>query len=64
MAVTARFTAPLQVVDTPEMRTRIKAISDIEGISQAQVCRELHEAAIDEREEQSKDRFPAWAEQA
>ena len=50
MAVEAKYTAPLQVVETPEMRDRIKAIADAERISQAQVARELHEMAIAERE--------------
>jgi hypothetical protein len=58
MAVEAKYTAPLQVVETPEMRTRIKAISDRERISQAAVARSLHELAIDEREQQSREKFP------
>lgn len=57
MAVEAKYTAPLQVVETPEMRTRIKRISDIEKVSQAQIARELHEIAIDQREAQSRERF-------
>lgn len=54
MAVEAKFPGPpLQVLDTPEMRARIKDIADREKISQAQVCRELHAIGIDQREEQS-----------
>lgn len=54
MAVEAKFPGPpLQVLDTPDMRARIKAISDREKISQAQVCRELHALGIEAREEQS-----------
>lgn len=56
MAVEAKYTAPLQVVETPEMRDRIKAIADAERISQAQVARELHEMAIAERERISAER--------
>lgn len=53
MAVTAQYEKPLQVSETAEMRARIKAISDREKISQAQVCRELNAMAIEERERQS-----------
>lgn len=53
MAVTARFTAPIQVVETPEKRDRIKAIADREGISQAQVVRDIIEIGIETREQQS-----------
>lgn len=56
MAVTAKYSKPLQVVETPEMRERILAIADAEKISQAQVCRELHELAIDDRERLSRER--------
>ena len=56
MAVEAKYTAPLQVVETPAMRDRIKAISDAEGISQAQVARELHEHGIEWREALSRER--------
>lgn len=41
MAVTAKYTQPLQVVETPETRARIIAIADKRGVSQAQVIREL-----------------------
>ena len=58
MAVTAQYTQPLQVVETPEMRKRIRAIADREGISQAQVARELHDRAIVWREKQSLKNFP------
>jgi hypothetical protein len=59
MAVEARYTAPLQVVETPEMRERIKAISDRERISQAQVARELHEHGIMWREQLCRERTGA-----
>lgn len=59
MAIEAKYTQPLQVVETPEMRERIKVIADREKISQAQVARELHEAAIADRERLSLERFPA-----
>lgn len=57
MAVEAKYTAPLQVVATPEMRDRIKAIADAERISQAQVMREILEAHIGVREQQSRSQF-------
>lgn len=41
MAVEAKFTQPLQVVETEEMRNRVRAVSDEEKISQAQVIREI-----------------------
>ena len=53
MAVEAKYTQPLQVVETPETRDRIKAIADRERISQAQVIRELIAVALPAREEQS-----------
>ena len=56
MAVTAKYADPLQVPETPEMRARIKAVADAEGISQAQVCRELFALAIDQRERLSRER--------
>jgi hypothetical protein len=58
MAVKAKYTQPLQVVETPEHRDRITAISDREGISQAQVIRDLIESGLDEREAQSLRNFP------
>jgi hypothetical protein len=57
MAVTARYEKPLQVVETGEMRARIKAISDAEKISQAQVCRDLFAIAIEQREQASRERL-------
>ncbi len=57
MAVEAKYTQPLQVVETPLMRERITAIADREKISQAQVIRELIAAAIDEREVQSVEKY-------
>lgn len=53
MAVTAKYTSPIQVVETEQMRRRIKIIADREGISQAQVLREIHEYGIEWREAQS-----------
>ena len=52
----ARFTSPIQVVETPPMRDRIKRIADAEGISQAQVIREMNAYGIDWREELSRIR--------
>lgn len=57
MAVEAKYTAPLQVVETPEVRERITAIADREKISQAQVIRELIAAGLPERERASIERF-------
>lgn len=57
MAVEAKFSGkPLQVVETPEMRERIKAISDTEKVSQAQVIRDMIEHGIDWREQVSRER--------
>lgn len=53
MAVQARYTAPIQVVETPLTRDRIVKIADREGISQAQVIREIIAAGIDSREQRS-----------
>jgi len=50
MAVKAKYTQPLQVVETPETRDRIKAIADREGISQAQVIREVLADGLPARE--------------
>lgn len=50
MAIRAKYTQPLQVVETPETRDRIKAIADREGVSQAQVIREIIAAGLPERE--------------
>lgn len=58
MAVEAKFTAPLQVVETEEMRARIKAISDAEKVSQAQVIRDILAAGIEAREQASPARTP------
>jgi hypothetical protein len=56
MAIKKKYVKPLQVVETQEMRDRIAAIAEREEISQAQVCRELHAAAIDAREKLSLKR--------
>lgn len=55
MALRARFTKPIQVVVTPAVADRCKAIADREGISQAQVYRDCIGAALPERERQSVD---------
>lgn len=57
MAVEARYTAPLQVVETREKRDRIVAIAEAEKISQAQVIREIIEAGLEAREELSRERM-------
>lgn len=57
MAVSAKFTAPLQVVETPEMRARVKAVADAEGISQAEVLRDMNRHAIEWREQLSRERL-------
>lgn len=56
MAVEAKYTAPLQVVETEEMRERVKAIAEAEKISQAQVIREILADGIKAREQVSRDR--------
>lgn len=56
MAVHAKYTAPLQVVETKEMRDRIVAIAEREDISQAQVIREILADGIEERERVSQVR--------
>lgn len=57
VAVEAKYTAPLQVVETEEMRDRIRAIADGEKISQAQVIREILAAGIVVREQESHERL-------
>lgn len=57
MAVSAKFTAPLQVVETPEMRERVKVIADAEGVSQAEVLRDMNRYAIEWREQVSRERL-------
>lgn len=59
MAVEAKYTQPLQVVETPQMRERITVIADREKISQAQVIREILARGIDERELESVEKFGA-----
>jgi len=51
MAVTAKFTAPLQVVETQEKRDRVVALSDKLGVSQAQVIRDALDIALPQLEE-------------
>lgn len=55
MAVKAKYTAPLQVVEEQEMRDRITAIAEAEGISQAQVVRDMNRHAIEWRERESRE---------
>jgi hypothetical protein len=50
VAIEAKYTHPLQVVETEEMRDRIKAVADREKISQAQVIRDILAAGIEARE--------------
>lgn len=47
-----KYTQPLQVVATPEMRDRVKAIADRRRISQAAVIREALEVGLPELERQ------------
>lgn len=53
----AKYTQPLQVVETQETRDRIVAIADREGVSQAQVIRELIADGLEAREALSVQRF-------
>lgn len=46
----SQYEGPLQVVETPAMRDRIRAIAAREKISQAQVVRDILRAGIDARE--------------
>jgi hypothetical protein len=57
MAVKAKYSAPLQVVESPEMRDRIMAISAAEDISQAQVIRDILAHGIQWREEVARERL-------
>lgn len=61
MAVTARFTAPLQVVAEQSLKDRCKRIADAEGISLAQVYRDILWAGIAAREARSTQRVGAQA---
>lgn len=56
VAIAKKYTQPLQVVETQEMRDRVVAIAEAEKISQAQVFRDMHEYAIAWREEVSRGR--------
>lgn len=56
MAVTARFTAPLQVLEEQAMRDRITAVADAEGISQAEVIRDILRHGVSWREQLSAER--------
>lgn len=57
MAVSAKYTAPLQVVETPEMRDRVKAIAEAEKVSQAEVLRDMNRHSIEWREALSRERL-------
>lgn len=59
MAVKAKYEAPLQVVETREMRDRIVAIAERENISQAAVIRDILAAGIEAREALCTERVPA-----
>lgn len=56
MAVEAKYTQPLQVVETAETRARIVAIADREKVSQASVIRDIIAAGLAEREAISEQR--------
>lgn len=51
MAVTAKYTQPLQVVETQEKRDRVVALSDKLGVSQAQVIRDALDIGLPVLEE-------------
>lgn len=55
----ATLEPPLQVTTTPEIRARVKTIADREGLSQAQVLRDIISIGIGEREEWSEKLLPA-----
>lgn len=59
VAIEAKYTAPMQVVETESMRDRVKAIAEREKVSQAQVFRDMHEHAIEWREQLSQERAGA-----
>lgn len=61
MAVTARFTQPLQIVAEQSLKDRCKRIADQEGISLAQVYRDILWSGIATREAQSAARMGAQA---
>jgi hypothetical protein len=57
VAVKAKYTAPLQVVETPEMRDRVKLIADSEEVSQADVIRDILAHGIEWREQVNRERL-------
>jgi hypothetical protein len=57
VAVKAKYTAPLQVVETPEMRDRVKLIADSEEVSQADVIRDILAHGIEWREQLNRERL-------
>lgn len=56
MALTARYTKPLQVVAEPELKDRCRVIADREGVSLAAVMRDILWGGIAERERLSEQR--------
>jgi hypothetical protein len=58
VAVTKKYTNPLQVVATPEQRATIKEIADREQISQAAVIRDCIDMALESRKAGRKVRVP------
>lgn len=62
MARTARYTAPVSVVEEPWMRDAIKEIADAEEVSEACVLRSLHYHGIKWRQQLSADILAGKAE--
>lgn len=56
MAVEAKYTAPLQVVEEKSYRDRIIAVAEAEKVSQAQVIRDLVRYGMDWREQECRER--------
>lgn len=57
--LTARYTTPLQVVAEPELKRRVQVIADREGLSLAQVYRDILWSGISKREAESLRRTSA-----
>jgi len=51
MAVQAKYTAPLQVPETPEKRDRVNALATKTNVSQAQIVRDALDIALPVLEE-------------
>lgn len=49
MAVKAKYTQPIQVVETQETRDVLKAISDRDEVSMAQVIRDCIDLGLEEK---------------